>query len=92
MAGKTATLENKKKIIEKFGRKAGDTGSAEVQIALITDRINHLNDHFKKHQKDHHSNRGLLKLVGQRKQLLNYLRLSDADRYTQVIKALELRK
>ncbi len=92
MAGKTETLAIKSGIIKKFAVKTGDTGSPEVQVALLTHRINELNEHFRSHQKDHHSKQGLLKMVGQRKRLLNYLRTSDQSRYTQLIQSLELRK
>ena len=69
-----------------------DTGSPEVQIALLTERINHLNDHLRAHKKDHHSRRGLLKLVGQRRRLLDYLKSKDSDRYAELIKRLGIRK
>ena len=82
----------KTEIIEKFKRHDGDTGSPEVQIALLTDRINHLNDHLKMHKKDHHSRRGLLMMVGQRKGLLNYLMAEDIARYRDLIAQLGLRK
>lgn len=82
----------KEELIVKFGRHEGDTGSSEVQIALLTERINHLNDHLKTHKKDHHSRRGLLKMVGQRRGLLNYLMEQDIERYRAIIKALSLRK
>ena len=82
----------KTEIIEKFKRHDGDTGSPEVQIALLTDRINHLNDHLKMHKKDHHSRRGLLMMVGQRKGLLNYLTAEDIGRYRDLIAKLGLRK
>lgn len=84
--------ERKKEIIAKFGRTEGDTGSAEVQIALITERIETLQEHFKTHNHDHHSRRGLLKLVGSRRRLLKYLRKADVQRYRETIKALGLRK
>lgn len=84
--------EDKKEIIQKFQQKEGDTGSPEVQIALLSERIRYLNDHFKAHKKDHHSRRGLLKLVGQRRRLLNYLKRKDVERYRTVIKALGIRK
>jgi small subunit ribosomal protein S15 len=84
--------EEKKEIIQKFQHKEGDTGSPEVQIALLSERIRYLNDHFKTHKKDHHSRRGLLKLVGQRRRLLNYLKRKDVERYRTVIKALGIRK
>ena len=79
-------------IIAKFGRKEGDTGSPEVQIALLTKRINHLNDHLKTHKQDNHSRRGLLKMVGKRRGLLDYLKAKDIERYRAVIEALGLRK
>jgi small subunit ribosomal protein S15 len=82
----------KAQIIQKFGRSEGDTGSPEVQVALLTERINYLTDHFKVHKKDHHSRRGLLKLVGQRRRLLDYLRSEDVQRYRDLIAALGLRK
>ena len=82
----------KKEIIEKFATHEGDTGSPEVQIALISDRITYLTDHFKTHAKDHHSRRGLLKLVGQRRSLLQYLRKKDINRYRTVIQELGIRK
>jgi small subunit ribosomal protein S15 len=82
----------KTEIIEKFKRHEGDTGSPEVQIAILTDRINHLNDHLKMHKKDHHSRRGLLMMVGQRKGLLNYLMAEDISRYRDLIAKLGLRK
>ena len=82
----------KTEIIENFKRHDGDTGSPEVQIAILTDRINHLNDHLKMHKKDHHSRRGLLMMVGQRKGLLNYLMAEDIGRYRDLIVKLGLRK
>ncbi len=84
--------ERKKEIIAKFGRSEGDTGSTEVQIALLTERIQTLQDHFKTHKQDHHSRRGLLKLVGSRRRLLKYLRKTDVKRYRDTIQALGLRK
>lgn len=86
------TAEQKKEIIEKYGRVAGDTGSPEVQVALLTARINDLNEHFKVHPKDHHSKRGLLKMVGQRRNLLAYLKSKDIERYRKLIEQLGLRK
>jgi small subunit ribosomal protein S15 len=86
------TTEAKKEIIEKFKLHGKDTGSPEVQIALLSNRISYLTDHFKTHKKDHHSRRGLLKLVGQRRKLLNYLKKSDLSRYQQIIKELGIRK
>ncbi len=86
------TKEMKAEIIAKFGKSAGDTGSPEVQIALLTARINDLQDHFRSHPKDHHSRRGLLKMVGQRRGLLAYLKEIDIERYRALIKELGLRK
>jgi small subunit ribosomal protein S15 len=86
------TPERKKEIIQDFKMHQSDTGSPEVQIALLSDRINYLTEHFKTHKKDHHSRRGLLKLVGQRRQLLNYLKRSNVDRYNSVIQRLGLRR
>ena len=83
---------NKQEIIAKFGRKEGDTGSPEVQIALLTERINHLTEHLSTHQKDHHSRRGLLQMVGRRKGLLDYLKQTDIEKYRQIIADLGLRK
>ena len=82
----------KEEIIKAYGKHEGDTGCPEVQIALLTERINHLNDHLKTHKNDHHSRRGLLKMVGQRRGLLNYLMEVDIERYRAIIKALNLRK
>lgn len=84
--------EKKAGIISKFAMSEGDTGSPEVQIALLTERINHLIEHLKIHQKDHHSRRGLLKMVGKRRGLLNYLKKKDIERYREVLKGLNLRK
>jgi small subunit ribosomal protein S15 len=92
MAGNTELREQKAAIVKKFARASGDTGSTEVQVALLTTHINELNQHFAIHKKDHHSKRGLLKMVGQRRRLLNYIRSTDPKRYTQLITALELRK
>jgi len=86
------TTERKKEIIEKFAVHEGDTGSPEVQIALLSDRIAYLTDHFKTHAKDHHSRRGLLKMVGQRRSLLKYLKKKDVNRYRTVIQELGIRK
>jgi small subunit ribosomal protein S15 len=82
----------KESLMEKYARHEGDTGSPEVQIALLTERINHLNAHLKEHKKDHHSRRGLLMMVGKRRGLLNYLMKQDIERYRAIIKALGLRK
>ncbi len=84
--------EQKKEILGKFGVHPTDTGSPEIQIALLSERIKYLTEHFKTHQKDHHSRRGLLKLVGQRKRMLGYLRKKDAERYRTLIQELGLRK
>ena len=86
------TAERKKEIIDRFQTHEGDTGSPEVQIALLTERINHLNEHLKEHKKDHHSRRGLLKMVGQRRGLLDYLMKTDIERYRALISALGLRR
>ena len=84
--------EAKKEIIDRFKLSENDTGSSEVQIALLSSRIRYLTDHFKVHKKDHHSRRGLLKLVGQRRRLLNYLKRKDVERYRTTIKELGIRK
>ncbi|MCI5661138.1 MAG: 30S ribosomal protein S15 [Clostridia bacterium] len=86
------TEMTKQEVIAKYGRKEGDTGSPEVQIALLTGRINHLNDHLKMHKKDHHSRRGLLLMVGQRRGLLDYLKSNDIEAYRKLIVDLGLRK
>lgn len=86
------TPEVKKEIIDRFQVNEKDTGSSEVQIALLSSRIKYLTDHFKVHKKDHHSRRGLLKLVGQRRRLLNYLKRKDMEKYRIVIKELGIRK
>ena len=83
---------DKKEIIAKFATHEGDTGSPEVQIALLTERINHLNEHLVTHKQDNHSRRGLLKMVGKRRGLLDYLKDKDNTRYRAVIEALNLRK
>ena len=82
----------KKEIIAKYAQHEGDTGSPEVQIALLTARINHLNEHLKSHKQDNHSRRGLLKMVGKRRGLLEYLKAKDIERYRAIVAALELRK
>jgi small subunit ribosomal protein S15 len=86
------TQEKKQELIQKFGRSDGDTGSAEVQVALLTERINELTEHLRSHRKDHHSRRGLLMLVGKRRRLLRYLERADLDRYQQVVADLGLRR
>lgn len=87
----TFTKEQKAKVIEDYGLHEGDTGSPEVQIAILTHRINALNEHLKEHKKDHHSRRGLLKMVGQRRGLLKYLRKKDIERYRNLIGKLGIR-
>lgn len=82
----------KQEVINKYARHEGDTGSPEVQIALITKRIDYLQEHFKSHKKDHHSRRGLLMLVGQRRRLLDYLKAKDLGRYQAILASLGLRK
>jgi len=84
--------ENKESVIDKFGSSEADTGSPEVQIALLTERINGLTEHLKTHKKDHHSRRGLLKMVGKRRRLLTYLQDKNVNRYRTVVKELGLRK
>jgi small subunit ribosomal protein S15 len=84
--------ERKQEIIEQFKTHEGDTGSPEVQIALLSERIIYLTEHFRSHAKDHHSRRGLLKIVGQRRRLLDYLKSKDVERYRTVIKALKIRR
>ncbi len=86
------TAERKREIIAEFGENEKDTGKPEVQIALLTDRITELTEHLKTHKKDHHSRRGLLKLVGQRRRLLRYLKRTDLERYRAVLAKLGLRK
>jgi small subunit ribosomal protein S15 len=88
----TLTKEKKSELIGKYGRADGDTGSAEVQVALLTERINELTEHLRTHVKDHHSRRGLLMLVGKRRRLLDYLKHKDAQRYSDLIKRLNIRK
>ena len=86
------TAAQKSQIVADYQRAKGDTGSPEVQVALITARINYLTDHFKEHNKDHHSRRGLLRLVSRRRKLLDYLKSKDDDAYRKLIDRLELRK
>lgn len=88
----TVTKERKNEVIKTHAKHDGDTGSPEVQIALLTARINDLTEHFKAHPKDFAGRRGLLKLVGRRRNLLNYLRSNDVERYKQIVAALGLRK
>lgn len=91
MSNKAANTK-KKEIIETFANAKDDTGSPEVQVALLTDRINHLTEHFNTHKNDHHSRRGLLIMVGRRRRLLDYLKSKDAARYESIIKKLNIRK
>ncbi|MDY3973065.1 30S ribosomal protein S15 [uncultured Veillonella sp.] len=86
------TTEAKLAIIKEFATHEGDTGSPEVQIAILTNRIVYLTEHLKEHKKDHHSRRGLLKLVGQRRNMLDYLRRKDIERYRAILEKLNLRK
>jgi small subunit ribosomal protein S15 len=86
------TKERKAELVKKFGSSEADTGKPEVQIALLTERINHLTDHLKTHPKDNHTRYGLLKLVGKRKRLLNYLTKTNVLRYRQIIADLNIRK
>ena len=86
------TKEKKAELIGKYGRSDGDTGSAEVQVALLTERINELTGHLREHSKDHHSRRGLIRMVNQRRKLLDYLKRKNADRYTKLIERLGLRR
>ena len=87
----TVTSERKRELVGKFGRSNEDTGSAEVQVALLTERINELTEHLREHRKDHHSRRGLLMLVGKRRRLLQYLQRSDVERYRALVAELGLR-
>lgn len=86
------TKERKNELIGRYGRAAGDTGSAEVQIALLTERINELTEHLRGHSKDHHSRRGLLMLVGKRRRMLRYLERKDLERYRSLVSELGLRR
>ncbi|MFC7500257.1 30S ribosomal protein S15 [Enterovirga sp. GCM10030262] len=88
----TITAERKAELITEHGRQEGDTGSPEVQVSILTERINNLTDHFKTHAKDNHSRRGLLMMVNKRRSLLDFLKKEDADRYTALIAKLGLRK
>jgi small subunit ribosomal protein S15 len=86
------TAGRKAEVIKEYARKAGDTGSPEVQVAILSERINNLTEHFKTHAKDNHSRRGLLKLVSQRRQLLDYIKNSDEARYKSLIERLNIRR
>ena len=88
----TITTERKAKLVKEHGREKGDTGSPEVQVAILTERINNLTDHFKSNHKDNHSRRGLLMMVNKRRSLLAYLKKTDEERYGNLIKKLGLRK
>ena len=86
------TKEQKQELIEKYGKTTKDSGSTEVQIAILTKRINELSEHFETHKRDHHSRAGLLKMVGKRRRLLDYLQSKNIDRYRKVVEELGLRK
>ncbi len=88
----TLTQERKQELVQKFGAGESDTGKTEVQVALLTERINHLTEHLRTHRKDHHSRRGLLMLVGRRRRFLNYLQRTDLERYRTLIRELGLRR
>ena len=88
----TMTAERKNALVKEYATKAGDTGSPEVQVAILTERINYLTDHFKMHKKDNHSRRGLLKMVAARRSLLDYVKGKDEARYTTLIKRLDIRR
>jgi small subunit ribosomal protein S15 len=88
----TLTKKRKEEVIEKYGLAKTDTGSSNVQVALLTERINEITDHLKKHKKDHNSRRALLKLVGQRRKILNYMKRTKLDDYTKMVESLNLRK
>ncbi|ADO83112.1 SSU ribosomal protein S15P [Ilyobacter polytropus DSM 2926] len=85
-------MKSKAELVKEFGKFEGDTGSTEVQVAILTERINHLTDHLKTHKKDHHSRLGLLKMVGKRRRLLNYMMKKDLDGYRALIAKLGIRK
>jgi small subunit ribosomal protein S15 len=88
----TLTVEEKQEVVAQFGKDENDTGSTQVQVALLTRRINHLTEHLREHKHDHHSRRGLLMLVGQRRRFLNYLQKSDLEGYRKLVRDLGLRK
>ncbi len=90
--GMTLTQDRKRELVEKFGDSTSDTGKTEVQVALLTERINQLTEHLRTHRKDHHSRRGLLMLVGRRRRLLNYLQRDDLERYRSLVRELGLRR
>ncbi|MFO7891524.1 MAG: 30S ribosomal protein S15 [bacterium] len=86
------TREISSKIVSKYGKDANDTGDVSVQIALLTEKINHLTEHLKEHKRDHHSRRGLLKMVGKRRKLLDYIIKNDIEKYRKIIKQLNIRR
>ncbi len=88
----TVTQERKRELVDRFGSESTDTGKTEVQIAILTERINALTEHLREHRKDHHSRRGLLMLVGRRRRFLNYLQRTDLERYRTLVRELGLRK
>lgn len=88
----TLTQERKQELVQRFGQADSDTGRTEVQVALMTERINQLTEHLRTHRKDHHSRRGLLMLVGRRRRLLNYLQRTDLERYRSLVRELGLRR
>jgi small subunit ribosomal protein S15 len=88
----TVTAERKRELASRFGHSESDTGATEVQVALLTERINDLTEHLRTHSKDHHSRRGLLKMVGHRRRLLQYLQRRDIDRYRELVRELGLRR
>ena len=88
----TITAQRKRELVSRFGRSESDTGATEVQVALLTERINYLTEHLRAHSKDHHSRRGLLKMVGRRRRLLRYLQHSDLDGYRALVRELGLRR
>ena len=92
MTDMTITAERKKEVISEYATKAGDTGSPEVQVAVLSERISNLTEHFKTHVKDNHSRRGLIKLVSQRRRLLDYIKATDEKRYDSLIERLGLRR
>lgn len=92
IARMTLTAQRKQELVDRFGSSADDTGRTEVQIALLTERINELTEHLRSHGKDHHSRRGLLMLVGRRRRFLNYLQRADVERYRTLVRELGLRK
>jgi small subunit ribosomal protein S15 len=92
LAGLSAFMKTKQAIVTEYGHREGDTGSPEVQVALVTERINHLTEHLRLHKGDHHGRRGLLMMVGRRRRLLDYLRNQDVERYRKIVSQLGLRR